>query len=352
MSEEREEEGLQMSFLEHLDELRRRLIYSVTAIFLAFGICFTFADRIYRFLEIPVLEQLAKLRLARLAEGITPNIDQLKEGTEFQYTFATDQKVQNVKIPAGTTIPAKVVRAPDGKLMAVTAQPWVINKTLLPAETPLSAVFNEGELPLGLSENDQLVLTKVTGAFTLYMQVALYAGIALALPFLLYQIWAFVAPGLYQHEKRFVLPVILMGSIFFVLGAAFGYKIAFPAAANYLLGLQVAGNFRPMITADDYFDLIIIIMLGLGIVFQIPTIAFLLGRLGLITPRVLWKAWRYAVMVIVVLAAVLTPTADAFNMILFAAPMLFLYFFSIGIVWLFGKPRRSESELRELVHSK
>lgn len=341
-----------MSFLEHLDELRRRLIYSATAIFLAFGICFTFADRIYHFLEVPVLQQLAKLRLARLAEGTTPNIDQLKEGTEFQYTFATDQKVQNVKVPAGTTIPAKVKREPDGKLVAVTAQPWVINKTVLPAETPLSAVFGEGELPLGLSENDQLVLTKVTGAFTLYMQVALYAGIALALPFLLYQIWAFVAPGLYQHEKRFVLPVILMGSIFFILGAAFGYKIAFPAAANYLLGLQVEGNFRPMITADDYFDLIIIIMLGLGIVFQIPTIAFLLGRLGLITPRTLWRAWRYAVMVIVVLAAVLTPTADAFNMILFAAPMLFLYFFSIGIVWLFGKPRRSDAELRELAHSK
>jgi sec-independent protein translocase protein TatC len=143
-----------------------------------------------------------------------------------------------------------------------------------------------------------------------------------------------------------------MTGVFFIAGAAFAYYIAFPAACNYLLGMQTSGGFETLPDAESYFDLIILIMIGLGIVFQIPTVAFVLGRIGLITPKMMLKAWRYAVVSIAIISAVLTPTADAFNMILFAAPMLVLYFLSVGIVWVFGKQRRTDEEVTALATTK
>lgn len=343
-------EGLQMSFLDHLDELRRRLIYSAAAIAVAFAISFTFSDNIYKFLAKPVMEQSRKARIEyeKAHGGGQMNIDKLQEGTQVQYTFATEAAVNGVKVAVGTTIPAKIVRDKNGKFTAVTAQPWVVGKTVIPPETPLTAVFGEGDLPQDYADVDKPVINKVQGAFTLYMTVALYAGIALSIPFLLYQVWAFVSPGLYKHEKKYIVPIMIMATIFFILGATFAYKIAFPAAANYLLGLAIEGNFRTLIDADSYFDLITMIMLGLGIVFQIPTIAFILGRIGLVTPGMLWKGWRYAIVLIAIISAVLTPTSDAINMLIFAAPMLGLYFLSIGIVWIFGRPRRSDAEVEAL----
>jgi sec-independent protein translocase protein TatC len=143
-----------------------------------------------------------------------------------------------------------------------------------------------------------------------------------------------------------------MGTVFFILGAAFAYKIAFPTACDYLLGLAVEGGFQPLYDAEEYLNLIIMIMLGLGIVFQIPTLSYLLGRIGLLTPRMMWKSWRYAVVIIMIISAVLTPTADWVNMSIFAAPMLILYFLSIGIVWFFGKQRRREKEETALATTK
>jgi sec-independent protein translocase protein TatC len=142
-----------------------------------------------------------------------------------------------------------------------------------------------------------------------------------------------------------------MATVFFIFGASFAYKIAFPAAADYLLNLAVEGGLRTLLDAEDYLNLIIMIMIGLGIVFQIPTLSFILGRIGLVTPGMMLKSWRYAIVIIAVIAAVLTPTPDWFNMLMFAGPMAALYFLSIGIVWVFGKPRRREKEVRALAHS-
>jgi len=161
---------------------------------------------------------------------------------------------------------------------------------------------------------------------------------------LLVQIWGFVSPGLYPHEKKYAAPIIVMASVFFVMGCAFAYYVAFPRAANFLLGVATAGNLRPLVTADDYFDLIIIIMLGLGVVFEIPTVTFFTSRLGLVSPGMLLKVWRYAVVVMFIIAAVLTPTTDIPNMLVFAAPMLLLYFLSVGIAWVFWRRRRTEKE--------
>lgn len=348
---EQEQEGLQMSFLDHLDELRQRLIYSTISIAVAFALCFTFADHIFNFLAVPVKKELRKARLARQALYGQPKLDSLKEGEGVQYSFAQETVIEGVPVPMGTTVRCKVVTADGGKAL-VLAEAWLVGKNTIPAETSLNQIIRNGEKQVAYGDNDELILLGVPSAFTLYMKVALYIGIGLAIPFLLYQVWAFISPGLYTHEKKYTVPVLSMTGFFFIAGAAFAYYIAFPAACNYLLGLQSEGGFRTLPDAESYFDLIILIMIGLGIVFQIPTIAFLLGRIGLITPKMMWKAWRYAVVLIAIISAVLTPTADAFNMILFAAPMLALYFLSIGIVWVFGKPRRTDEEVTALATTK
>lgn len=354
-----EHDGLQMSFLDHLDELRKRLIQSVIAIMIAFAVGFGFSKQIYDFLAVPVKTEARKARLARESSLLgkdtrEPFTKNLKEGDLLQYTFTLDSvieavippdKRETIKIPMGTTIPAKVVNK-DGKLTAVLAQNWILGKTVILQDRELAEVLGEAAPLPGFDVRDELVITKVGGAFTLYMTVALYTAIALAIPFLLYQIWAFVAPGLYQHEKKYVIPVLSMGTILFAIGATFAYKIAFPAACNFLLGWQE--GFQTLLNAEDYLDLILIMMLGFGIAFQIPTLSFILGRVGLITPKMLLRWWRHAIVIIVIIAAIITPTPDPTNLMIFTVPMWALYFLSVGIVWMFGKPRRSDEEVGDL----
>jgi sec-independent protein translocase protein TatC len=176
--------------------------------------------------------------------------------------------------------------------------------------------------------------------FSLYLQVALYAAVALSVPFLLLQVWGFVAPGLYPHERGYAIPFVLLSTISFVLGAAFAYYILFPPAARYLLGL--GQDFRLLLKATDYFDFIVLIMLAMGVVFQMPAVTYVLARIGLVTAGLLARSWRISLVVILVAAAVLSPTSDVLNMMLFAAPMAVLYLVSILIAWMFGKPRQTE----------
>ncbi|HEY8462270.1 MAG TPA: twin-arginine translocase subunit TatC, partial [Blastocatellia bacterium] len=260
--------------------------------------------------------------------------------------------VGGVKVPLGSTIRVKKV-IKDNQPQLALELPWAIGKTIVPAETTISSILKEAEKNIYFDdENSRLVLRGVTSSFMIYMQVAFYAGIALAIPLLLYQVWAFIAPGLYKHEKRYVMPLIVMGTALFIAGATFAYTVAFPAACDYLLRLAIEGGFQTLYDAEEYLSLIIMIMLGLGIVFQIPTLSYLLGRLGLLTPGMMWKSWRYAVVVIMIISALLTPTADWVNMTIFAAPMLVLYFLSIGIVWFFGRQRRREKEVTALATTK
>lgn len=341
-----EQEGLQMSFLDHLDELRHRLVRSVIAIAVAFSICFYFSDYIFNFLAVPINMQIRKMKIEAQSVNGQPDLNQLKDGEIAQYTFVQETAVGGVKVPLGTTIRVKNV-VKDNKPQLILLEPWAVGKNILPEGKPITEIQAADNSKLVYDEANGLVINKVGGAFTLYMTIALYTGIALAIPFLIYQVWAFISPGLYKHEKHYAWPVITMSAVFFTLGATFAYKIAFPRACDYLLGLQQAGGFQTLINADDYFDLIIMIMIGLGVVFQIPTLSFLLGRIGLITPRLMLKYWRYSIVLIAIIAALLTPTPDALNMIMFALPMLGLYFISIGIVWIFGKPRQTDEEFAQ-----
>ena len=339
------EEGT-MSFLDHLDELRKRLIRSALFIAVAFVLCWVFSARIYNFLQVPVRAAMleAKREYAPDLGGTALALSDLPDATEVTFPLPTDAKIGNVLIAAGNTVPARVKREADGTVHLVTSSYWLINdRTVVEKDTVIPPELYESSAAM-VNQNNQLVVGTVQGAFNLYIKVAFYAAIFFAVPFLLVQVWGFVSPGLYPHEKRYAAPIIIMASLCFLGGCAFAYYVAFPRAANFLLGVATGGNLRPLVTADEYFDLIIVIMLGLGVVFEIPTITLFTSRLGLVSPGLLLKVWRYAVVVIFIVAAVLSPTTDVPNLLVFAAPMLILYFLSVGIAWIFHRRRRTERE--------
>jgi sec-independent protein translocase protein TatC len=342
------EEGT-MSFLDHLDELRKRLIRSALFIGAAFIICWVFSDKIYNFLQVPVRAAMleAKAMIAPKLTGTALALLDLPDETEVIFTLTSEARIGAVLISAGTAIPCKVKRDADGTVQLVTSAYFVINeRTVIEKDTLIPPqLYQWANTQMG--RDNQLVVPTVQGAFNLYIKVSFYAAIFFAVPFLLVQIWGFVAPGLYPHEKSYAAPIIIMASVFFLTGCSFAYYIAFPRAANFLLGVAAEGNLRPLVTADEYFDLIIIIMLGLGVVFEIPTITFFLSRLGLVSPGLLLKVWRYAMIVIFIIAAVLSPTTDVPNLLVFAAPMMILYFLSIGIAWVFHRRRQTEKEYQD-----
>ena len=239
-----------MSFLEHLEELRRRLIYSLVSVAVCFGVAWNYADRIFNFMQRPIVEALRHHKL-----------------------------------------------------------------------------------------DEKLVYLSPTEPFNLYLKVGMVAGLFLASPLVLYQVWLFISPGLYRHEKRYVLPFLVSTVGLFLAGGYFGYRLVYPAALDFLIGY--GGEFRPMITVGEYTDLFLTVILGLGLVFEMPILIFFLALMGVVDAAFLWRNLRYAILVIFLLAAVLTPTTDIVNLCIFAAPMIGLYVLSIGIAWLVHPKRRA-----------
>lgn len=339
---EEEELGGQMSFLDHLDELRRRLIRSLLFVFLAMMVCWFFSDRIYSFLAVPVERALADARRQQLPiAGLTGNeaiqgLTSLKENDLGRYVFSEETKLGTSVIPPGASVTARVVKDASGQLGLYTDEPLYTGNTVISKGVRLPVDFQSLPQPAS-GINDKLIVTTALEPFSLYIKVSLYAAICLSVPFLLFQIWGFVSPGLYPHERGYVTPFIALSSVSFVLGAMFAYYVIFPPAAKYLLGL--GEDFRLLLKADDYFDFIILVMLGMGLVFQMPAISYVLSRIGIITASFLLRIWKTAAIVILIAAAVLSPTGDIPNMLLFAAPMIVLYFVSIFVAWIFGKPR-------------
>ena len=333
-----------MSFLEHLDELRSRLMRSIAFVFIAATLCWFVSDRIYAFLAKPVERALAEAQRRQVPiNGLTGNekilpLTSAKENDLGRYIFSEETKIGTSVIPAGASVMARVAKDPQGQLALFTEEALYAGNTIIPKGVRLPVDFKAlPEEYAGIS--DKLIVNSLIDPFSLYMKVSIYAAFCLSVPFLLWQIWAFVSPGLYPHERGYVTPFIALSSISFVLGAAFAYKILFPPAARYLLGL--GQDFRLLLKADDYFDFIIIVMLGMGVVFQMPAITYVLARIGLVTAKFLIKIWKTALIVILIAAAVLSPTNDIPNMLLFAAPMIALYIVSIFVAWIFSRPRRT-----------
>jgi sec-independent protein translocase protein TatC len=234
-----------MSLMEHLEELRSRLMWAIATLAVAFFPCWIYVDEIFAFLQRPILKLL-----------------------------------------------------PPGKKLAYTG---------------------------------------ITDPFILYFKVAALAAVFVASPFILYQFWRFIAPGLYKHERRYLLPFLFFGSFFFLAGGAFAYYVAFPLAAEFLL--KIGGAFEPVITIERYFGFQMTIILGLGLMFELPIVIFVLAAIGLVTPRFLMRNFRWAVVIIFVVAAIITPTSDVLNLCVFAVPAILLYLLGVGAAALV--PRRS-----------
>src|SRR3974390_3486139 len=237
-----EEEGmLRMSFLEHLEELRTRIIRALMGLGIAFILCIIFANDLWRFVSAPATVALRHLKFDPQLAQITP-----------METFST-----------------------------------------------------------------------------VWVKVPLLASIFIASPWILYQVWAFIAPGLYKREGRWAAPFVICSAGLFILGGVFAYFVAFRYGLEFLLGIGRDINIKPVVSVTEYFDLFVNVMLGIGLVFEMPVLIFFLTLLRIATPGFLLRHSRYAILGIFIIAAIVTPTPDVFNLMLFALPMCMLFFLGV-----------------------
>jgi sec-independent protein translocase protein TatC len=247
-AEELDGGGAKMSFLEHLDELRKRLIYSAYSLLAGCAIAYVFIQRIVDFIMLPMRNML-----------------------------------------------------PGGNKLIFTAGP---------------------------------------DAFMLYVKIGFLAGIFIASPLIIWQVWRFIAPGLYAHEKRFAIPFVFLSTVFFVLGGLFSHYVAFPWTWKFFISFTTDYMvFMPKI--DEAFSLYTKMMLGFGLIFEMPTLVFFLARMGVVSARLLLTYFKYAVLVIFIVAAVVSPGTDMMSQLIMAVPMLGLYLISIVIAWIFGKKKKA-----------
>jgi sec-independent protein translocase protein TatC len=179
-----------------------------------------------------------------------------------------------------------------------------------------------------LPPGEKLVFLGVTDPFILYVKVAALAALFVASPWVAWQAWRFISPGLYKREKYWAVPFVLAASFFFVAGGAFAYLVAFPFAVEFLLGMGAAWDAQ--IAVDRYYRFLLYVILGLSVMFELPVVIFLLAQLGLVTPRFLIRHFRWAVLLIFVAAAFITPTPDVVNLCLFAVPTIGLYLLGVA----------------------
>ena len=189
------------------------------------------------------------------------------------------------------------------------------------------------------SNGGQVIYNNATAGFMFSLKLSGIAALIAASPFVFSQIWFFVAPGLYSKEKRLAVPFVFFSTLLFISGAAFAHFVGFPTMWQFLASYQIGGvKFLP--TLDDTFGFYAYTVLGSGLVFQLPMLVFTLARFGLVTAGFMLKNFKYAVLIIFIVAAIITPSADVMSQVVIAAPMLVLYIISIGVAWIFGKPKR------------
>jgi sec-independent protein translocase protein TatC len=185
-----------------------------------------------------------------------------------------------------------------------------------------------------------MIYTYPTEAFMLYIRIALIAGLFIAAPLIFWQVWLFVAPALYAKERRYAIPFVLLSSIGVVSGAAFSHYVAFPLMWRFFASFSnELVSFMPRI--EDAFSVYMRMLLGMAVVFQMPALVFFMARMGVVTARWMIRQFKYAVLAIVIIAAIITPSSDIASQLIVAGPMVLLYILSIGIAWVFGKKRSS-----------
>jgi sec-independent protein translocase protein TatC len=205
--------------------------------------------------------------------------------------------------------------------------------------TPLLDALPEGP-------DRRLVYTGPVEALLTYLKVSFIGGVALALPVILFQFWRFVAPGLYEHEQRYLYPVVFLSTLFFAGGVLFGYYVVFPYGFKFFTSFATE-YISPMITTREFLSFSTRILLAFGLIFELPLVALVLARLGLINARFLRRQRKYAVIIVFAVAAILTPTPDVVNQFLMAAPLLVLYEMSVWIAYFFGRKEKEATIEKE-----
>jgi len=196
-----------------------------------------------------------------------------------------------------------------------------------------------------LPEGSRLTFLGITDPFIIYVKVAALVALFLSSPIVLYQVWGFIAPGLYRKERRQAIPFIFFGSLFFIGGGAFAFYVAFPFAVDFLVGMGAA--FQPMITVERYFRFLLYVILGLGLMFELPIIIFLLAQMGVVTPRFLIRNFNWAVLLIFIAAAFVTPTPDVVNLLMFALPTIVLYLLGVAAAALVLRSKKKKEPPEE-----
>ncbi len=232
---------------------------------------------------------------------------------------------------------------------------WRIVKVLLAVGVGFIACYNYSEalfgfltqpllaVPIKNATGDavHLIGTGVVEAFFTKLKVSLIAGLFIASPVIFHQIWKFVAPGLYENEKRYAIPFVIFGTLFFALGAGFCYQLVLPVGYQFFIEQYASIGVSPEIRISEYLTFTSRMLLAFGGTFELPVVTFFMARMGVVTHQMMIRSLRYAILVIFIVAAVLTPTPDAASQLLMAGPLLVLYVLSIGIAYLFGKPRQT-----------
>jgi sec-independent protein translocase protein TatC len=193
--------------------------------------------------------------------------------------------------------------------------------------------------------DESLYYTSPAGYVSMVINLGLYIGVALAMPFVLYQIWLFVAPGLFKHERKAVAGFIVSSMFLFVCGLVFGYYVMLPQTLKFLIGFATGGPIKPLISINEYFDLTLLVLLGLGLIFEMPVLIFILSLFGIVTPQFLIKNFRYALVIITIVAAVVTPSPDATTMLIFMAPMILLYFIGVWVSYLVLRSKNKKEKI-------
>lgn len=231
-----------------------------------------------------------------------------------------------------TELRIRLVRALLGVAVGVAVAGWFSERIFRYVMQPVLEALPEGQRVLNYTSSLE--------PFVVYLKVSLYGGLFLAAPWVLFQLWLFIAPGLYKREKTLVIPFVAIGTLLFYCGVAFTYFVVMPFAFPALT--SIAGpDMRPLLTMREQLTLVLAMMLGFGVVFEIPVIIAFLSMIGLVTPEFLSKYRRHAAIVNVILAAILTPTGDPLNLFLMAAPMIVFYEVGIIAARIVGKKRKA-----------
>lgn len=208
-------------------------------------------------------------------------------------------------------------------------------------------IFNVVQAPFikYVSKGDRLSYISLTEPFIVFMKLAFFSSLIFTSPVVFSQLWLFISPGLYPRERKYALPFIFFATVFFLGGCLFSYYYVFPFACRYFL--SIGSVFKQDVRVDDYFSLFSNMMLGIGLIFETPILAFFLARFGIITHKFLLSKFKYAVLLAFIISAIITPTPDMVTQTILAVPMIGLYVISILIAWLFGKPRKRVEEKPE-----